>query len=137
MMTVKDCAYGNPVGFIKKGILKQDIKRGVKFLNEQAYSKHWGCTTASALFFMELAKHIDLKQVYRVDFKETVKHHYTVLMYTKDGFTIQFKGLAFGYFGEGSRGAEALLKAIGGFNDEQLNRIFTDKKDFRLMRKVS
>jgi hypothetical protein len=137
--TLKDWTYTKK-GTIKKTVLKRDLERGVKFLNEMAYSNQGGCTRSSALFCLELKKHIDLSLVHRVDFKKTRGHWFTVTAYTTDGYTIQLKGFSFGYWGEGSRGSMAFLKECG-FNDKQINKIFTiaDNEDthFKIRRKVA
>lgn len=127
-------------GTIKRTILKRDIERGVKFLNEMAYSNAGGCTRSSAMFCLELKKHIDFSQIYRVDFKKTRGHWFTVTAHTHDGYTIQLKGFSFGYWGEGSRGSMAFLKECG-FSDTQIKKIFTiaDNEDtkFQIRRKVA
>ena len=122
---------------IMKTILRKDIERGVKFLSETSYSHIWGCTRSSALFCMELRKYIDFDLVYRVDMALTQQHHYTVRLFTKDGYTIQLKGFSFGYWGEGSRGSLAILREIG-FKRKQINRIFNHGVDkVRLIRRVA
>jgi hypothetical protein len=121
---LEDWNYRKSTGVIKRTILKRDLQRGVKFINEQAYSNAWGSTRSSALFCMELRKHMDLSLVYRVDMTQTDKHHYTVKLYTKDGYTIMLKGFSFGYWGEGSRGSMAALVECG-FTPQQIDRIFT------------
>lgn len=116
--------YGRTKGFIKRNTLRKDIRRGVRFLSDSAYSEYSGVTKISALFVLELKKLIDLKQVYRVDFKYSQKHNYSVWLFSKQGFVIKLKGFSFGYYGEGSRGSLALLQEIG-FNEKQIHRIFT------------
>lgn len=132
--------YGKTTGFINKTILKRDLARGVRFLNESAYNKNWGVTKFSALFCLELKKYIDFSLVYRVDLKLSSKHWYTVRLFTKDGYVIQLKGFSFGYYGEGSRGTLAILQECG-FSKEQINRIFipnhADNKQMRLFRRVA
>lgn len=137
-VTLLDWNYTNK-RTIKKIVLRRDIERGVKFLNEMAYSYVGGCTRSSAMFCLELKKYIDFDTVYRVDFKKTRGHWFTVTAYTTEGYTIQLKGFSFGYYGEGSRGSMAFLKECG-FNKEQINRIFTigdnENTKFKLMRRV-
>lgn len=137
-MTTKlsEWKYGRTTKLIKKTVLRKDIDRGVKFINEQAYSNIWGSTKSSALFCLELKKYIDFSLVYRVDMKHTQKHWYTVRLYTKDGYTIQLKGFSFGYYGEGSRGSLAVLQECG-FSKEQIHRIFEmGVKKIRMYRRV-
>lgn len=129
--------YGRTTGMIQKQLLKRDIQRGVRFINEQAYSKIAGCTKSSALFLLELRKYIDFGKVYRVDFKHNQKHHYTVKLFTTDGFVIMLKGFSFGYWGEGSRGSQAALIECG-FKREQIKRLFdhANQKFIRMYRRV-
>jgi hypothetical protein len=129
--------YGRTTGMIHKQLLKRDIKRGVRFINEQAYSKISGCTKSSALFLLELRKHIDFGKVYRVDFKYNQKHHYTVKLFTTDGFVIMLKGFSFGYWGEGSRASQAVLVECG-FKPNQIKRLFdhANQKFIRMYRRV-
>lgn len=126
-------------GTIKKIVLRKDIERGVKFLSERAYSNHSGCTRSSAMFCLELKKHIDFNTVYRVDFKKTRSHWFTVTAHTTEGYTIQLKGFSFGYWGEGSRGSLAFLQECG-FSKEQINKIFAigdnENTKFKLYRRV-
>jgi hypothetical protein len=122
--TVEECAWGRKTGIIKKRILKADIERGVKFLSERAYSNSAGITKSSALFFLEVAKHIDVKKVNKVTLENSSRHWYTVNLHTKDGYVIQLKGLSFGYLGEGSRGTIAILKACG-FTNRAIGKILT------------
>jgi hypothetical protein len=137
--TLQDWNY-RKTGTIKKTVLRKDIERGVKFLNEMSYSNHGGCTRSSAMFCLELKKHIDLSTVYRVDFKKTRGHWFTVTAFTKGGYTIQLKGFSFGYWGEGSRGSMAFLNECG-FSKEQINRIFTvgdnENTKFKIWRKMA
>lgn len=139
VIKLSDWNYGRTRGFIKKRTLKKDIERGVKFLSEFGYSDKWGGTKTSALFFQQVAKYISLDSVYRADFIFNNKNWYTLRLFTKDGYTIQLKGMSFGYWGEGSRGSLAVLKACG-FSDKQINKIFvfdnSDKKSFKLFRRV-
>lgn len=132
-----DWGYCKRTGLIHKQILKRDIERGVRFINEQAYSKIWGSTKSSALFLLELRKHIDFSQVYRVDFKHNQKHWFTVKLFTRDGFVIMLKGFSFGYWGEGSRGSQAMLIECG-FKPEQIKRLFdhANQKFIRMYRRV-
>lgn len=120
---LENWTYGRTTKFIKRNTLKSDIERGVKFLSERSYSNVCGSTRSSALFCLQLKKHIDFSLVYRVDLKHNNRHWYTVQLYTKNGYVIQLKGFSFGYYGEGSRGCHAILKECG-FNKEQINRIF-------------
>lgn len=138
-MTTKleDWNYRKRNGIMHKTTLRKDIQRGVRFLNESAYSEIWGSTTGSALFCIELRKHIDFDLVYRVDMTLTNKHHYTVRLFTKDGYTIQLKGFSFGYYGEGSRGSLAILQECG-FSQKQIHRIFQlNIPKVRLFRRVA
>jgi hypothetical protein len=130
-------AYGRTTGVIKKQILKRDIMRGVRFINEQAYSEAWGSTKSSALFLLELRKHIDFGKVYRVDCKHSQKHWFTVKLFTIDGYVIMLKGFSFGYYGEGSRGSQAALEACG-FKPNQIKRLFdhANQKFIRMYRRV-
>jgi hypothetical protein len=128
---------GRTTGMIHKQLLKRDIMRGVRFINEQAYSKITGCTKSSALFLLELRKHIDFGKVYRVDCKHSQKHHFTVKLFTTDGYVIMLKGLSFGYWGEGSRGSQAALEACG-FKPNQIKRLFdhANQKFIRMYRRI-
>lgn len=122
---VTDWNHGRTNGFIKRNILKSDIVRGVKFINEQAYSNVCGSTRSSALFIQQVAKYINLSLVYRVDLKHNNKHWYTVRLFTKDGYVIQLKGCSYGYYGEGSRGTYAVMKECGFDPKKFEKRIFT------------
>lgn len=130
--------FGRTTGLIHKNILKRDIERGVRCINEQSYSKVWGSTKSSALFLLELRKHVDFSKVYRVDFKHNQKHWFTVKLFTKDGFIIMLKGFSFGYWGEGSRGSQAALVECG-FKPSQIKRLFdhSNQKFIRMYRRVS
>lgn len=122
---------------IKRLTLKRDIARGVKFLNEQAYSNIWGSTKSSALFCMALRKYIDFETVYRVDLMHSQRHWYTVRLHTTDGYVVQLKGFSFGYYGEGSRGTLAVLQECG-FSAKQIHRIFKlGLTKLRMFRRVS
>jgi hypothetical protein len=129
--------YGRTTGYINKITLKRDILRGVRFLNEQSYSNIWGSTKSSALFCRELRKYLDFNQVYRVDFKHSQLHWYTVRLFFKSGYVVQLKGFSFGYWGEGSRGSHAILLECG-FKPQQIKRIFDhgNQKFIRLFRRV-
>lgn len=135
---LSDWNYGRTAGFIKRNILKSDIERGVKFINEQAYSNVCGSTRSSALFIQQVAKFVDLSNVYRVDLKHNNRHWYTVRLFTKTGYVINLKGCSYGYYGEGSRGTWAVLKACG-FNPNKFEkRIFAhgaDKQSIRFFRR--
>jgi hypothetical protein len=125
MATVKEMVFGKTTGLVKKGTLQKDIARGVKFLNEAAYSNIVGATKSSLLFYLEVKKCIDLSQVYRVELENSTRHWYSLKLYTRDGYTVLFKGLSFGFYGEGSRGTVAVLNDLG-FGRKQIKRIFED-----------
>lgn len=134
-----DWNYGRTKGFIKRNTLKSDIERGVKFINEQAYSNVCGSTRSSALFMQYVSKFVNLSLVYRVDLKYTPqKHWYTVRLFTKNGYVINLKGCSYGYYGEGSRGTWAVLTACG-FNPKKFEkRIFAhgaDKNSIRFYKR--
>lgn len=133
---LEEWKYAGTKGFIHTQILKKDIQRGVRFINEQAYSKIWGGTRSSALFLLELRKYIDFRKVYRVDCKHNQKHHYTVKLFTTDGYIIMLKGFSFGYWGEGSRGSQAAL-TLCGFKPNQIKRLFdhANQKFIRMYRR--
>lgn len=137
MTKLTEWTYGRTTKFIKRNTLKSDLQRGVKFLNEQAYSNVSGSTRSSALFCLALKKHLDFSLVYRVDFKHNTRHWYTVRLFFRNGYVVQLKGFSYGYWGEGSRGSMAILKECG-FKDEQIKRIFVhgaDKKSIRMFRR--
>lgn len=123
---------------VHKTILKRDLKRGVKFLSDMAYSEVGGSTRGSTMFLLELRKHIDLSLVYRADLSQNSKHWYTMKLYTKDGYTIMLKGIGFDYFGEGSRGAYAVLTECG-FDGKRVERILkhNGRTHYRFLRRVS
>lgn len=125
--------YGRTTRFIKRNTLARDIARGVKFLSEGSYSNVTGSTKSSALFCLALKKHLDFSLVYRVDFKKTNKHWFTVQLYFKNGYVVQLKGFSYGYYGEGPRGSMAVLKECG-FNDKQINKLFIHGADSKRLR---
>jgi hypothetical protein len=137
---LSDWTYGHKVRkAVHKKILKRDIERGVKFLSDIAYSPAGGSTRGSTLFLLELKKHIDLGKVYRADLTYVNgRKHYTVKLFTTDGYTIMLKGISFGYFGEGSRGSYAVLKECG-FNEKNFGHIFkhTGRTQYRFFRRVT
>ena len=122
---------------IKTKTLKNDIRRGVKHLSEHSYSNLYGATRSSLEFIREAFKH-DIGEALKVDFKHTKKKWYTVTISTSKGYTVQVKGLSFGYYGEGSRGSKEVLEMLG-FNEKQQKRVFQpieDYKGFKVFKKA-
>ena len=117
-------------------LLIEDLKRGVTTLSEDAYCKGWGSTQTSIAFATVLmgvlgslsgkegvtAKHAKMTL--------TKKHHYTLKIETFSGYTLVFKGVSGGYYGEGSRGAHDVLKLFG-FDARQCSRVF-ERENFEL-----
>jgi hypothetical protein len=122
--------YGRKVKGIKRKTLKADILRGVKTLNETAYTEYYGSTNNSLEFFNTVMKH-DIGNVTSVKMEINPKHWYSTILTTDKGFTIRLKGLAFGYHGEGSRGAYQVLTTLG-VSHQKAKRVFETRKSIRI-----
>lgn len=126
---------GRTTGYVKKITLSRDIKNGITVLEEKSYSDMYGTTKASLLFYLELKKHINMDNIYSAHFRQSENGNYNVILYSKDGYTIMFNGLSFGYYGEGSRGSMDILKDIG-FTAEKVEQVATKQSNFTLYREV-
>lgn len=127
--------FGRKVRGIAVKTINADINRGVTTFNEKSYTVNHGSTSNSLAFFNAMMKH-DIGNVKGVKFEQSEKHWYTTTLTTDKGYTIILKGLSFGYHGEGSRGAESILKALG-FNKQQVAKVFTKQSNFRLRKAVA
>lgn len=106
---------------IKTRTLKKDIERGVKFLSEWSYCEKWGATPSSLRFLNALKKHINVKSAIKAELVYSQKKHWTLYIYTNEGYTLLFKGVSGGYYGQGTRGCYDILKACG-FNERQCQK---------------
>lgn len=110
--------------------LADDIERGVTLLTEDAYTQHYGVTQTSLAFALAVKRYTGEQVAKRAVMTYSQKHYYTLRLETFNGFTFVFKGVAGGYYGEGSRGAHDILKLFG-FDNRQCSVVF-EKEKFEL-----
>lgn len=127
----------NPTGYVKIKSIVSDVERGVKRLSEDAYCPSHGVTQTSLRFMTALVGLFGIEplRAKTAELRYSKKHHFTLVVETVLGFTIVFKGVSGGYYGEGSRGCYDLLKAFG-YSDKQCEQVF-HKETFRLQRSLS
>lgn len=114
--------------------LGRDIERGVRRLSEWAYNPNWGSTRSSMRFLNALIDAgIDIQNAYRAELRHNQKDWYTLFVYTIDGYTLMFKGVSGGYYGEGTRGCYDILKACG-FNEKQCQKVWHNES-FKVVKK--
>jgi hypothetical protein len=115
----------NPVSHVKSRLLISDIQRGVKRLSESAFLDQWGSTRASMRFMNALRRTIDVTAT-RAQLKYSQLNHYTLVVYTRSGFELVFKGVSGGYHGEGTRGCYDILK-LCGFSETQCQKVWSQQ----------
>jgi hypothetical protein len=116
----------DPVGHVKMRQLAYDIQRGVKRLPEDAFVEGWGSTYASLRFMNALRKFINIENAHRAELKFNQRNWYTLVIHTRDGFELVFKGVSGGFHGEGPRGCYDILK-VCGFNEAQCQKVWTNE----------
>lgn len=112
--------------------LSRDIQRGVSTLSEHSYCASYGVTQTSIAFALAVRQALGQQnyQARRAEMTYSQQHHYTLRIETFSGYTIVFKGVSGGYYGEGSRGAHDILKAFG-FDARQCGKVF-ERANFEL-----
>jgi hypothetical protein len=118
--------HASPVGHVKGRQLAFDIQRGVKRLPEYAYIDSWGSTQSSMRFMNALRNVINVDLANRAELRYSQRDHFTLMVWTKDGFELVFKGVSGGYHGEGTRGCYDILK-VCGFNEAQCQKVWTNE----------
>jgi hypothetical protein len=119
-------SHANPVGHVKGRQLALDIQRGVKRLPEYAFVDGWGSTQGSMRFMNALRKFVNVELAYRAELRYTQRDHFTLVVWTRDGFELVFKGVSGGYHGEGTRGCYDILK-VCGFNEAQCQKVWANE----------
>jgi hypothetical protein len=106
-------------------LINADAKRGVRRLSDEAYCRHYGSTRDSLIFLLIVSSEMSCEAV-RAELTHSAKQHFTLKVHLKTGYTLVFKGVAGGYFGEGSRGCYDILKFCG-FNEKQCQKVWTNE----------
>lgn len=122
---LEDSTIQNFTRTVNARAIFNDVQRGVRRLNEEAYCQSYGVTRSSLAFAIIVNQMVGITAK-RAELTYTPQKHYTLKVFTRSGFEVVFKGVSGGYFGEGARGCYDILKFCG-FSEEQCQRVWENE----------